>query len=132
MESYTLNQGYGVVQNPTPIKQDFYKNPGRKVGDFFIGMAGLWGINFILSMIVNVILMFIPGIDSNILSGGFGPFLIIPGILIFILEVVAIVYFFKKGRRFISIGAIVGFALPFLLALLLLGACFIAFSGGGF
>ena len=115
----------------TVDKNKYYTSGGRKWGDFAIGFFGLWIVNAILSMIVNVILMFIPGINSNILASGFSLLLIIPGILIFILEVVAIVYFFKKGRRFISIGVIIGFVLPLLLALILLGACFIAFSGGG-
>jgi len=116
-----------VEEQETLIKEDYYAgNTGRKIGDFCIGFFGsiiisliLGGMNFLLATFLSY--------NYQIYS-----FFSIFQLFIFILFIWICVKMFKIGRKYIAFGIL---AIPFLaiLALLILfGACFIAFSGGGF
>ncbi|MBN3041183.1 MAG: hypothetical protein JW867_08635 [Candidatus Omnitrophica bacterium] len=102
--------------------QGYYTSVGRKIGDFCIGFFGFWIINSALFGIINFLVfgtgVNIPSLVDDVIGIG-------GSILIIMLDILAIIYFFIKKRRFISIGMISSFAIPFLLV----GACFLIIMG---
>lgn len=96
--------------------EEYYINSGRKVADFVIGFFGIWIVNAVLSSIIQGI---------TVLSGGyFDAVMVVVSILLFIAEIVFLVFYVRRKRRYIFIGAISALVLP----LLLVGACFAIFS----
>jgi hypothetical protein len=89
-------------------RSDYYTNPGKKIGDFFLGLFG--------ALLVAVVAGAIGGAAPSALT--------ISLIGNAILLLAAIVHFFRRGRRFIAIGMISILTIP----VLLLGACAIMFS----
>jgi hypothetical protein len=93
-------------------RQDYYSAGGRKVADFFLGFGG----TVLLGVIAGVVAAASP--NTGIVSA----------IANLILLVAGVVYFFRRGRRFIAIGIISTLTIP----LLALGACAIIFVGSSF
>jgi hypothetical protein len=89
---------------------DYYTNPGKKIGDFFLGLFGA----LLVVIVAGAIAAAAPGSGSIMISLIGNAILLLAGI----------VHFFRRGRRFIAIGMISILTIP----VLLLGACAIMFS----
>jgi hypothetical protein len=96
------------------IKPSYYTTTKRKVSDFCIGFFG--------GIMLNVLLVFLSFSLSR--SGSFDWIGSLFDLLFFVF---LIVYFFKKGRRFIAIGMISMILLP----LLAFGSCLVLIMGTG-
>ena len=96
--------------------EEYYINSGRKVVDFIIGFFGIWVVNAVLSAILQGI--------STLAGGYFDAVMVVVSILLFIAEIIFLVFYVRRKRRYIFIGAITALVIP----LLLVGACFAIFS----
>ncbi|MBT3464811.1 hypothetical protein HOD20_02765 [archaeon] len=108
-------------------KEDYYgDNKKLKIVDFILGFFGIYIVNLIIFSITRIPLYAISRLQYfrkyNYLIG-IGDNLSI--VICIIITIVIIKIFFKKKRRFISIGSLVAIGIP----LLLLGACELMFGG---
>jgi hypothetical protein len=96
--------------NPANRQSEGYFNRGEKIGDLVVGI--------IISILIFVV-CFVWA--TNTPESKWGLVLIAP----FVLNIVAIILSFVKGRRFLGIGMIVTTISPFIF----FGACLVLFSG---
>jgi hypothetical protein len=127
-----INQNFQNNNQQPTQKANYYQNDSnKKIIDFFIGFFGTMAFWIISAIVFSLINLFVNTIiDSDIID-------FISAMLIFIMTfiqflpllftIIGIVYFFKKGRRFIAIGILSTIILP----LLLFGACIIMLTGFG-
>ena len=90
-------------------RNDYYLEPGKKIGDFFLGFFGA----LMVVVIAGVIGAAAPGSAAISVIGNL------------VLLIAGIVHFFRRGRRFIAIGMISIIIIP----VLLFGACAILMTG---
>lgn len=114
----------------TPQSPENYPT-GKRVAHFILGFFGFW--------IFNISVYFIFLLFFRLTYRSHGPmdlfwnvFGYIFLILILLLNIIFTIIFLRSKRRYIGIGILCGMFLLFLIPLLVLGACFLAFSGGGF
>ena len=102
------------MANGTSPDPDYYTTRGRKVGDFFMGMFGLYAC-------LSAFYLLVFGLSRT--AAVWEVIWIIATLVLFGGPLVAIVMSFRKGRRFLGIGMISGIVFP----LLFVGACFAIF-----
>jgi hypothetical protein len=127
-----------MVKNQQSIiqQQDYYQDDtSRKIGDFFMGFGMCYGITLVLGVICSLLgylIIFIisknPGNPLRIFNIGILWIPNIGGLIASIIISVGIYKKYFKTRRFVKMGMITGAVILILIPLLLLGACFIAFS----
>lgn len=122
-----LNPSTNQVPKPPPgyNQTDHYSTPGKKFIDFCLGFIGTiifyfvgWTITIALGQLAYRIASFLSSFYY--------------GLALFVL-VWAIIFFRRRGRRFIGLGILWAIIAPVVIVGLLLGACFLALSkNGGF
>jgi hypothetical protein len=120
------------VNSPQSKPMEYYTTSKRKVTDFFIGFigipAGLLLIFAGLSFLLNAIIQNLNDQNASYSGAWAGSIILLLTVILLVLYILAIIYAFKKNRRYIAIGLLSAFVIPFLIA----GACFIVvLSGGG-
>jgi len=103
-----------------PPTEGYYTSPHRKVGDWFLGFVGIFMLGTIILLAVGEVLF---GLLGEV--AGWVVFPLYTGVLLF-----HILWFFKRKRRFISIGILSGIALVQLAPLIAFGACVYLFVSG--
>lgn len=108
------------------IKKDVYEiGEQSKVRDFFIGMGLFIGIGIVANLLVSPLYFF------NVITPMFSIAILPLGELIFVFGCVFVYRKYFSGRRFVIVGMVSWFFTGILLAVVLLGACFIIISGMG-
>ena len=109
-----INKGY----SKSIAAKDYYDSEKRKIGDVLLGLFGNWIIWWIVYYI-QVIFYRVNYIVNLYL-------------LILIVDIAALVYFQRIGRRYIVKGIALSIIAPIILGLLVLGACLIVIAGIGY
>lgn len=114
---------------PQPL--DYYTSRGRKIGDFCLGFFGVHVCLAMMQMPVGFLMMAFERSDAMGSGGLGGALMAVMGVLALMAVIAAVVFFFRRGRRYIAIGIIVSASLPLLAA----GACILIltalFNQGG-
>jgi hypothetical protein len=103
------------ISQSNPPKSGYYTRTRRKVGDFFLGFFG----SMVLSLLLVVLSAFLSSLSAD--------YSLVSSLFSLALSVFLIVFFFRKGRRFIAIGMISMILLP----LLAFGSCLVLIMGTG-
>lgn len=107
--------------------EDYASGKHSKGADFFIGVGIVYGVGFILSLILGGFLFFILRVFSMPI---FSISLVYP--LPVILEIAACILIYKKyfkGRRLVKTGMWVAVLIPLITGIIMLGMCAIALGG---
>jgi hypothetical protein len=114
------------------LEHKIYETRAQKVGDFFIGVGLVIGVNIVFG-VVSALLV---GAFSSLSSDSGSVFQIISSILLFALYCVpfviniGLIIYFGLTRYWIALGMLGVIAFGLLLSLLLSAACFILLGGG--
>lgn len=114
-----------------PREHGYYTSAGRKWGDFAIGFFGSIAVNVVTQLITSMIISTYSNASQYSIGASISTEINYRGVgllVTFILSIVAIVYAFKRRRRFIAIGMIATACLPFLF----LGGCLLIIAAGSY